>query len=41
VPTVLIETHSLKPYRRRVVGTYVAIESMMRTMGAEQVSLSR
>ena len=31
---VLVETHSLKPYRQRVLGTYVLLESALRTLGA-------
>ncbi|PTQ12685.1 carboxypeptidase [Sphingomonas oleivorans] len=31
IPTVLVETHSLKPYRQRVLGTYVLIEQTLRT----------
>src|SRR3984893_13798493 len=31
VPTVLVETHSLKPYDQRVLGTYVFLESAIRT----------
>lgn len=30
VPTVLLETHSLKPYRQRVLGTYVFIETALK-----------
>jgi len=32
VPTVLVENHSLKPYRQRVLGTYVFLESLMRLL---------
>ncbi len=32
-PTVLVETHSLKPYRQRVLGTYVLIEESLRLVG--------
>jgi len=32
VPTVLVENHSLKPYRQRVLGTYVLVESLMRVL---------
>lgn len=39
-PTVLVETHSLKPYRQRVLGTYVLIEESLRLLGNEQVSLA-
>jgi hypothetical protein len=31
LPTVLLETHSLKPYDQRVLGTYVFLESAIRT----------
>lgn len=31
LPTVLVENHSLKPYERRVLGTYVLLESVLRT----------
>src|SRR5262249_16441144 len=34
LPTVLVETHSLKPYRQRVLGTYVLIEASLQTLGA-------
>ena len=33
LPTVLVENHSLKPYRQRVLGTYVLLESAMTTLG--------
>lgn len=33
IPTVLIETHSLKPYRQRVLGTYVFIETALKLVG--------
>jgi hypothetical protein len=32
--TVLFENHSLKPYRQRVLGLYVALESALRALGA-------
>ncbi|MFD1949665.1 M14 family metallopeptidase [Sphingomonas arantia] len=35
VPTVLVETHSLKPYRQRVLGSYVLIEASLRLLGAD------
>lgn len=38
LPTILIENHSLKPYRQRVLGTYVLLESTLKllaTKGAE------
>ena len=33
LPTVLLETHSLKPYHQRVLGTYVFVESTLRIAG--------
>jgi len=39
--TVLVETHSLKPYRQRVLGTYVLLESSLRTLGHEGRALQR
>lgn len=33
--TVLVETHSLKPYRQRVLGTYVLMEETLRLLGRE------
>ncbi|WP_448501489.1 M14 family metallopeptidase [Sphingomonas sp.] len=41
VPTVLLETHSLKPYRQRVLGTYVFIEEALRLVGAEGAGLRK
>lgn len=32
LPTVLVETHSLKPYNQRVLGTYVFLESAIRAV---------
>lgn len=33
VPSVLVETHSLKPYRQRVLGTYVLVEAALKLLG--------
>ncbi|MCH8327534.1 MAG: M14 family metallopeptidase, partial [Candidatus Marinimicrobia bacterium] len=41
LPTVLVENHSLKPYRQRVLGTYVLLESAMRTLSRYGDRLSR
>jgi hypothetical protein len=41
LPTVLVENHSLKPYPQRVLGTYVLLESALRTLGREHGSLRR
>ena len=39
-PTVLVETHSLKPYRQRVLGTYVLVEESLRLLGADGEGLA-
>ena len=39
LPTVLVENHSLKPYRQRVLGTYVLLEATIKTLGSEAKSL--
>lgn len=39
IPTVLLETHSLKPYRQRVVGTYVFLEAALRLAGEGRAAL--
>lgn len=35
VPTILIENHSLKPYEQRVLGTYVFLETAMKTLATQ------
>ena len=35
IPSVLVESHSLKPYRQRVLGTYVLVEESLRLVGAD------
>jgi hypothetical protein len=39
LPTVLVENHSLKPYKQRVLGTYVLLESVMRLLAKETKKL--
>ncbi|MEW6363278.1 MAG: M14 family metallopeptidase [Acidobacteriota bacterium] len=39
LPTVLIENHSLKPFGERVLGTYVAVKSILRTLAAQAPEL--
>ncbi|MBX7249271.1 MAG: M14 family metallopeptidase [Caulobacteraceae bacterium] len=34
MPTILVENHSLKPYRQRVLGTYVLLEQSIRSLAA-------
>jgi murein tripeptide amidase MpaA len=41
IPTLLVENHSLKPFRRRVLGTRVLLESILRTVGANADSLKK
>jgi hypothetical protein len=41
IPTILVENHSLKPYRQRVLGTYVLIEEALRLAGAEGEAIAR
>lgn len=39
LPTILVENHSLKPYKQRVLGTYVLIESTLKLLAERQSSL--
>ncbi len=39
LPTVLVENHSLKPFRQRVLGTYVFLEAAIATLGSEHEAL--
>jgi hypothetical protein len=39
LPTVLVENHSLKPFRQRVLGAYVFLESAARLLAAEASAL--
>lgn len=34
LPTVLVENHSLKPYRQRVLGTYALLEATLKTLAS-------
>jgi len=40
VPTVLIETHMLKPFRQRVLGTYVLLEAALRVAGRDAARIA-
>lgn len=33
IPSILVENHSLKPYRQRVLGTYIFLEGCLRAVG--------
>lgn len=39
LPTVIVETHSLKPYAQRVLGTYVLLDSTLALLGSEANTL--
>ncbi|HEV8543743.1 MAG TPA: M14 family metallopeptidase, partial [Verrucomicrobiae bacterium] len=39
LPAVLVENHSLKPYRQRVLGTYIFVESSLRTLASQHLKL--
>lgn len=41
VPTVLVENHMLKPYRRRVLGTYVLLEAALKLAGEDADRIAR
>lgn len=40
LPTILVENHSLKPYRQRVLGTYIFLEAVIRILAKEGNSLA-
>ena len=40
IPSVLVELHSLKPYRQRVLGTYVLLEESLRIVGAQGTQIA-
>ncbi len=39
LPAVLVENHSLKPYRQRVLGTYVLLEATLKAAGDNAAAL--
>jgi len=41
LPTLLVENHSLKPHRQRVLGTYVLLEATLRVLGQSGPSLKQ
>jgi hypothetical protein len=41
IPSMLVETHSLKPYEQRVLGTLILLQSTLQTLGLEGVALKR
>lgn len=40
LPTILIENHSLKPYKQRVLGTYVMLEATLKILGQQATKLT-
>ena len=40
LPTILVENHSLKPYPQRVLGTYLLLEGILKTVGEQGTSLA-
>lgn len=40
VPTVLVENHAMKPYHRRVLGTYVLLEQSLATVGRDHAKIA-
>ena len=41
IPSILVETHSLKPYEQRVLGTLVLLQTALLTAGEEGLALKR
>jgi murein tripeptide amidase MpaA len=43
IPTVLVENHMLKPYRQRVLGTYVLLEAALKiaTTDADRIAVAK
>ena len=39
IPSILVENHSLKPYKQRVLGTYVLLEATLRALGEHAAAL--
>ncbi|WP_375339511.1 M14 family metallopeptidase [Sphingomonas fuzhouensis] len=40
MPTVIVENHMLKPYRRRVLGTYVLMEAALKIAGTDAARIA-
>lgn len=40
VPTVLVENHMMKPYRQRVLGTYVLLEAALNLAGLDALQIA-
>lgn len=41
IPSILVENHSLKPFKQRVLGTYVFLESLLQITAKESFALKK
>jgi hypothetical protein len=41
IPSVLVENHSLKPYKQRVLGTYVLLEASLKALGDHAAAVQK
>jgi len=41
IPSILVENHSLKPFKQRVLGTYVFLETLLQIASKERVALKK
>jgi hypothetical protein len=41
IPSILVENHSLKPFKQRVLGTYVFLEALLQIVGKESAALKK
>lgn len=41
IPSILVENHSLKPFKQRVLGTYVFLEALLQVVGKESAALKK
>lgn len=41
LPTILVENHSLKPFKQRVLGTYIFLEGVIAVLGTEGATLKQ
>lgn len=39
IPSILVENHSLKPFKQRVLGTYVFLEALLNVIGKESAAM--
>ncbi|RAW02925.1 M14 family metallopeptidase [Pseudochryseolinea flava] len=39
IPSILVENHSLKPFKQRVLGTYIFLEALLQAIGKEYASM--